>query len=124
MRVSRIVGDELVVLASESFQVFTRLSYLLLVSVETNDPGLILRQLAEIGHLARGGAVEVDNNLVRLRVQDLAGDHGGKRLKMDQASLVPGCFSHVREKESAVQNFHSDALMVREDTGLALTCNA
>ena len=43
---------------------------------------------------------------------------------MDQASLVPGCFSHVREKESAVQNFDGDSLMVPEDTGLALTCNA
>src|SRR5439155_309750 len=89
MGISRIVGDKLVVLASESFQVFTRLPYLLLVSVETNDPGLILRQLAEIRHLARGRAVEVDNDLVGLRIQDLAGDHSGKRLQMDQSSLVP-----------------------------------
>src|SRR5437899_9240547 len=114
MRVSRIVGDELVVLASESFQVFACLLYLLLVSVETNDPALILRQLAEVRHLARGRAVEVDNDLAGLRIQDLAGDHGGKRLKMDQAIPVPGCFSHVREKESAMENFHGDALMVLE----------
>src|SRR5438132_5820086 len=124
MRVSRIVGDKLVVLASESFQVFTCLPYLLLVSIETNDPRLILRQLAEVGHLARGRAVEVDNNLVRLRIQNLAGHHSGKRLQMAQASLVPGCLSHMREKESAVQNFHGDSLMVSEDAGLALTCNA
>src|SRR6266480_565707 len=124
MRVSRIVGDKLVVLASESFQVFTCLLYLLLVSVETNHPRLVLRQLAEVGHLARGRAVEVDNDLVGLRIQDLAGDHGGERLKMDQAGLVPGCFSHVREEESAVENFDGDALMVPEDAGLALTCYA
>src|SRR6266516_1507447 len=124
MRISRIVGDKLIVVASESFQVFTCLLYLLLVSVETDDPGLILRQLAEVGHLARGRAVEVDNDLVGLRIQDLAGDHCGKRLKMDHASLVPGCFSHMREKESAVQNLDGDSLMVPEDTGLALTCNA
>src|SRR5438552_18403361 len=68
MRISRVVGDELVVLASESFQVFTCLSYLLLVSVEPNDPGPILRQLAEIRHLARGRTVKIDNNLVRLRI--------------------------------------------------------
>src|SRR5207245_1175419 len=57
MRISRVVGDEPVVLASESFQVFTCLLYLLLVSVETNYPGLILRQLAEIRHLPPGRAV-------------------------------------------------------------------
>src|SRR3989442_15437318 len=108
MRIPRIVGDKLVVLASESFQVFTCLLYLLLVSVETNGPGLILRQLAEVRHLARGRAVEVDNNLVRLRIQDLAGDHCGKRLQMDQASLVPGCLSHMRQNESALQNFDGD----------------
>src|SRR2546422_10755995 len=96
MRVSRIVGDKLVVLASESFQVFTCLPYLLLVSVETNDPGLILRQLAEVGHLSRGRAVKVDNDLAGLRIQDLGGDHSGKGLKMDQASLVPVCLSHRR----------------------------
>src|SRR5712664_834955 len=124
MRIPRIVGDKLVVLAPESFQVFTRLPYLLLVSVETNDPGLILRQLAEVRHLARGRAVKIDNNLVGLRIQNLAGDHSGKRLKMDQASLVPGCFSHRREKKSAVENFDGDSLMVPEDTGLALTCYA
>src|SRR3989442_10933777 len=124
MRISRIVGDKLVVLASESFQVFTCLLYLLLVSVETDDPGLVLRQLAEVGHLARGRAVEIDDDLVGLRIQNLAGDHSGKRLKMDQASLVPGCLSHMRQKESAVENFDGDALMVPEDTGPALTCNA
>src|SRR6267143_2610332 len=124
MCISRVVGDKLEVLASESFQVFTCLLYLLLVSVETNDPGLILRQLAEVRHFARGRAVEVDDDLVGLRIYDLAGDHCGKRLKMDQASLVPRCFSHMREKEAAVQNFHGDSLMVPEDAGLALTCNA
>src|SRR6266567_8240537 len=123
MRIPRVVGDKLVVLASKSFQVFTCLLYLLLVSVETNYPGLVLRQLAEVRHLAGGRAVEVDNDRVGPRIQNLAGDHCGKRLKVDQSSLVPGCFSHMGEKESAVQNFDRDSLMVPEDTGLALTCN-
>src|SRR2546430_14924009 len=118
MCISRIVGDKLVVLASESFQVFTCLTYLLLVSVETNNPRLILRQLAEVRHLARGRAVKVYNDLARLRIQNLAGDHSGEGLQMDQASLAPGCFSHVGEQESAVQNFPGDTLRAPQEPGL------
>src|SRR2546430_17469717 len=117
MCISRIVGDKLVVLASESFQVFTCLTYLLLVSVETNNPRLILRQLAEVRHLARGRSVKVYNDLAQLRNQNMSGSPAGEGLRFEHGTIAPGCFSHVRGGDTAVQDFVGQSIMVPEDTG-------
>src|SRR2546425_9770332 len=79
MDVSRIMRYQLVVCATHPLHEFLRLLDFSHVAVETDYPSLISSYLADMARLSPGRAVEVDNRLSNVRVQNVAPLKKGRR---------------------------------------------
>src|SRR2546427_4724724 len=100
---------------------FTRLLKLCRVSIEPYDLRQIIRHLTEIRQFATWCTVQVDNSLSWLRIHDMAGYHGGQRLRMEQSLLITWFVHQARDPVPVLGHLHREPGPILEDRLFSLS---